>query len=465
MAILRQTFRLYPNKTATSKMFYARKLHQLLYNAGIADRRYEWKANKKSIGYLDQQNCLPDFKKCWPEYKELYSTSLQATLKRVDLAYNRFFQGLGGIPKYKPIRKYSGWTYPSKAGWKTDTNGKDGTLTLNDLGLTIKMRGQAKSWGTPTTLTITYKPSINAWYASITVKTETPDPKYGSESDLKYEKIVAYDLGTETAITAFNGSEFEEIANRRFTKTLEPKVKAAGKEKRRKQAPNFKKGIKASKRWKKANKKESQLNRKAANARRDWQHVLMQSLMGETPKTALHRKVTSDLSSRYDIGVTEKLNTKGMTRKAKKGSKRKKQKAGLNKAILDVGFGTLNKMLTYKIELKGGIVLQLPTRQLKPSQRCPECGKVHKNWAELSNRYHVCDACGFELDRDKTSTMVMFNAALGKQPGYGTDLDKRGFSSSTSKTSKHTGSMRQLGKMKRQKSRSKDGSADTLSWP
>ncbi|EGJ30705.1 MULTISPECIES: RNA-guided endonuclease TnpB family protein [Moorena] len=448
MANLRHTFRLYPNKTAASKMFYARKMHQLLYNAGIGDRRYEWKANKKSIGYLDQQNCLPAFKECWPEYKELYSTSLQATLKRVDLAYNRFFLGLSEIPKYKPIRKYSGWTYPSKAGWKANTDGKDGTLTLNDLGLTIKMRGQAKFWGTPTTLTITYKSSVNAWYASITVKVETPDTKYGSGSDLTYEKIVAYDLGTETAITAFNGSEFEEIANQRFTKTLEPKVKAAGKEKRRKQAPNFKKSIKASKRWKKANKKESQLKRKAGNARKDWQH-----------------KVTSDLSSRYDIGVTEKLNTKGMTRKAKKGSKRRKQKAGLNKAILDVGFGTLNKMLTYKIELKGGIVLQLPTRQLKPSQRCPECGKVHKDWAELSNRYHVCDICGFGFDRDKTSAIVMFNAALGKQPGYGADLDKRGFSSSTSKTRKHTGSMKQLGKMKRQKSRSKDGVADTPSWP
>ncbi|AOY80777.1 zinc ribbon domain-containing protein [Moorena producens JHB] len=98
-----------------------------------------------------------------------------------------------------------------------------------------------------------------------------------------------------------------------------------------------------------------------------------------------------------------------------------------------------------------------------PSQRCPECGEVHKDWAELSNRYHVCDSCGFEFDRDKTSAMVMFNAANGKQPGYGNDLEKRGFPSSTSKTSKNTGSMKQLGKMKRQKSRSSDGSADTPS--
>ena len=74
---------------------------------------------------------------------------------------------------------------------------------------------------------------------------------------------------------------------------------------------------------------------------------------------------------------------------AKKGSKRKKQNAGFNKSILSVGFGTLNKMIGYKIEAKGGLLLQLNTRKVKPSQRCPNCGKVHKDWADLSNRYHI----------------------------------------------------------------------------
>ncbi|WP_293106326.1 transposase [Moorena sp. SIO3I6] len=444
--MLIQTFRLYPTESQKAKLFYARSLHQLLYNACLAHRRYEWKVNRKSVNYLEQQNILPAYKECWPEYKGLYSTSLQATVKRVDLAYNSFLKGLRKFPRFKSIRDYSGWTYPSTSGWKVDSNGKHGTLVLNDLKTQIRMRGKAKHWGKPTTLTVVYKPRLNQWFASITVKVDVPEPKYGSESDLSYESVVAYDLGTETAITTFDGSEFNEIKNQRFTRTLEPLLKAAGKDKRRKRAPNRKQRVKPSIRWKKANRRESQIKRKICNQRKDWQH-----------------KVTSDLVSRYDIGVTEKLNTKGMTRKAKKGSKRKKQKAGLNKSILDVGFGSLNKMLSYKIELKGGIVLQLPTKQLKPSQRCPKCGKVHKDWANLSNRYHVCDECGFRLSRDKTSTMVMYNAALGNQPGYGNDLDKRGFSSSTSKTSKHTGSMKQLGKMKRQKSRSSDGSAETPS--
>ena len=111
-----------------------------------------------------------------------------------------------------------------------------------------------------------------------------------------------------------------------------------------------------------------------------------------------------------------------MVRKARPGSKRKKQKAGLSKSILSVGFGSLNKMIAYKIEQKGGLMLVLPTKQVKPSQRCPKCGKVHKHWAELSNRYHICDGCGFETPRDRGSVMVMYNVATNQQPGLGISL-------------------------------------------
>ncbi len=183
-----------------------------------------------------------------------------------------------------------------------------------------------------------------------------------------------------------------------------------------------------------------------ANQRLDWQH-----------------KVTSDIASRHDIGVTEKLNTKGMTRKAKKGSKGKKQKAGLNKSLLSVGFGTLNQMIAYKIEAKGGLLLSLNTRKVKPSQRCPNCGTVHKDWANLSNRYHICHSCNFEIERDKGSVLVMYNIATNQQQGLGTNLLDSGCLSSTSSTSKrkHTGSMKQLGQLKRQKFRLSDEELST----
>jgi putative transposase len=140
-------------------------------------------------------------------------------------------------------------------------------------------------------------------------------------------------LGTATALTLFDGGEFYEMVNSRFTQKSEEKIRQTAKLKRRKRPP--KKGVKASRRWRKVNQQESKLKAKVARQRRGWQH-----------------KVTSDLARRYDIGVTEKLNTKAMTPSAK--GKGKSRKAGLNKSILSVGFWTLNQMLTYKIEQKGG---------------------------------------------------------------------------------------------------------------
>jgi putative transposase len=88
-------------------------------------------------------NSLPAFKEVRREYKECNCMTLQATLKRVDYAFQRWFKGLGKRPKYKSIRHYSGWTYPSKTGWKAHTNGVNGYLELAKIGF-IQMRGKAR---------------------------------------------------------------------------------------------------------------------------------------------------------------------------------------------------------------------------------------------------------------------------------------------------------------------------------
>ena len=88
MAIKRVTFRLYPNKSQNEEMHYWRRLHRDLYNACITHRREEYKRYGKSVTYLEQQNCLPEFKKVWTEYKKLGSHALQATVKRVDYAFH-----------------------------------------------------------------------------------------------------------------------------------------------------------------------------------------------------------------------------------------------------------------------------------------------------------------------------------------------------------------------------------------
>ncbi len=87
MITRRTTFRLYPTRTQEKRVFSWRRLHCLLYNAAIVNRRTQYQKFGHSVSYYEQQNCLPQFKKVWIEYQDINSQALQATLKRVDLAY------------------------------------------------------------------------------------------------------------------------------------------------------------------------------------------------------------------------------------------------------------------------------------------------------------------------------------------------------------------------------------------
>jgi len=233
-------------------------MHKDLYNAALSNRIVQYKNFGHSVDYFEQQNSLPAFKEVWAEYKELGSQALQATLKRVDIAFQRFFSGLGGYPKFKLIRHYSGWTYPAKSGWDAETFGDSGYLNLKNLGR-VQMRGQARTWGTPTTCTIVYR--NGKWYASITVNCE-PMRSTG-------DGAVGIDLGCKEAVTLSTG---EQISKPAFLKAGQLKVKTASKRLRRKRAPNRNKKIKASRRWKKERKVVSKLQSKVTRQREDWLH-------------------------------------------------------------------------------------------------------------------------------------------------------------------------------------------------
>lgn len=151
-----------------------------------------------------------------------------------------------------------------------------------------------------------------------------------------------------------------------------------------------------------------------------------------------------------------------MTRKAKSGSKRKRQKTGLNRSILDVGWGMLTSAIKYKLEEGGGVFVDVPTKKVKPSQTCPKCLNQQKK--ELSERVHCCQKCGYTTDRDLAAAEVMILWATNSG-AFGTSVLRRGASSSTKSTKerKNCGSMRQLGAKKRQKHHSADGDSETPS--
>lgn len=383
-------------------------MHKDLYNAALSNRKTQYQQFGHPVDYFEQQNSLPAFKEVWPEYAALGSHALQATLKRVDLAFQRFFKGLGGYPKFKSVRHYSGWTYPCKAGWKVASNGGNGHLSLTNLGK-IQMRGQARTWGTPTTCTVLYR--HGKWYASVTVNCEPQRETSGG--------AVGIDLGCKEAITLSTG---KQISKPEFIKAGQRKVKVASKQLRRKRAPNRNQKIKASRRWKKQRQAISKLQRKVTRQREEWLH-----------------QTTSNIVSGNSLVGGEQLNIQGMTRKAKKG-KRKAQKAGLNRSILEVGFGMIGSMLSYKLAEAGGFYVESPTQKLKPSQRCAKCWELTPK--TLADRVHTCQHCGHTEDRDINAAQV--NLIWAK--GLGTSLLVAESPSATG-----CGSMRQLGAKKRQK--------------
>ncbi|MFB2768211.1 RNA-guided endonuclease InsQ/TnpB family protein [Pelatocladus sp. BLCC-F211] len=421
------TFRLYPNKQIEQSLRYHRKLHKDLYNAAVYNRFTQYQKFNHSVSYFEQQNSLPAFKEVWTEYKEINSQALQATLKRVDYAFERWFKGLGKRPKYKSIRHYSGWTYPAKSGYSVESNGANGYITLSKIGR-IVMRGKAKYWGTPTTCTIVYR--NGKWYASITV-----DVLYQVlKTEILPTGAIGIDLGCNSALSITDGENHQQIEAPKFLRNAEQLIKKASKSKRRKQAPNRKKKIKASRRWKKAQVKVSKITRKVANQRQNWVH-----------------QVASEIVSGNSFVATEKLEVKNMTSKAYIG-KRKKQKAGLNKSILDVGFGILRSTIKYKVEQIGGVFVEVPTKKVKPSQTCPKCGHQHKKTLDI--RVHNCAICGYQQDRDIAAAEVMLYWAKGNLTELGTSFVDAESPSSTVNTRKIAGSMRQLGAKKRQKSKS-----------
>jgi len=429
MSTRRTTFRLYPTAKQEKTLCAWRRMHCYLYNSALADRRDSYQREGVSVNYFDQQNRLPEFKKVWTEYKELGSQALQATLKRVDFAYQRFFNGKSGYPKFKSIRHYSGWTYPAKSGWAALTDGVNGYLDLSNLGK-IQMRGLARQWGLPTTCTILNR--HGKWYASITVNCEVV-----RETG---DGAIGLDFGVTHAVAMSDGTIIDAP---KFLAKAAKEIKKANKEKRRKRCPNRKKKIKASKGWKRAQNKVSQLTRKVARKRDDWMH-----------------QISSNIVSGNSLIATEKLTIKNMTRKAKNCPKRKAQKTGLNRNMLDVGIGMLKSAIEYKVTEAGGQYIEIPTQKVKPSQTSPNCG--HQQKKELSERVHTCLQCGYTADRDVAAAQVMLNWVLYDSTVFGTSIVKRGEPSSTPSPTP-CGGMAQLGSAKRKKHSLLDGNLETPS--
>ena len=289
----------------------------------------------KSLGYYDQQNELPALKVVMPEYIPLGSHALQETVRRVDRAFQAFYRRVKrgekpGFPRYKSRKSFVGFGYPDKAGWRFErgANGRHGVLHLSNLGA-IKVRGKPRQWGEPRQVVLTR--TAHGWYATVTLRCE-PKRAAGGEA-------VGIDLGVEAVATLSDGTRVE---NPRFLKKAEARLR--GLQRRLARQKRF------SNRWKRTKGAIGRLHLRVANQRSDFQH-----------------KLTASWVSRYGLIATETLRVGNMTA----GGGRRK--AGLNRAILDVGMRGILHKLAYKAAEAGTRLVEVLTSKVKPSQTCPAC--------------------------------------------------------------------------------------------
>lgn len=122
-----------------------------------------------------------------------------------------------------------------------------------------------------------------------------------------------------------------------------------------------------------------------------------------------HHKLSARIAREAAVVAHEKLNIKNMTASAQgtlaAPGRRVQQKAGLNRQILDTAPSRLQTFIRYKVLETGGWVEEAPTKQLKPSQTCPACGRVAKK--ALAERVHRCSVCGHVEDRDVAAARVV----------------------------------------------------------
>lgn len=129
----------------------------------------------------------------------------------------------------------------------------------------------------------------------------------------------------------------------------------------------------------------------------------------------LLHKTTSAIARENQAVVIEDLQVKNMTASAAgtvaAPGKQVKQKRGLNRAMLDVGFGEFRRQLTYKCE-RYGTDLIVADRWFASSKLCSSCGNKNEQLTLKDRSWH-CSQCHTHHDRDLNASINLERLATG----------------------------------------------------
>ncbi len=396
-------YRLYPNKKQAEKFQWTLDRARELYHAALQERRdayeimvkqhpnyYDEMSRQKmtrehALNYNRQATQLPEIKEIRPEYHEIHSQVLQDVLRRVDRAYKAFFRRIKegktpGYPRFQGVARYDSFTFPQSGFSLTEDN----RVCLSKIG-TIKVKFPKGKKARPPVgkmKTCTIKREGQQWYIVFVCELE---------QEVVYhpvEEAVGIDLGLLHFATLSDGSTIE---NPRYVRQAENKLK-----KRHLALSRKKRG---SKRRRKAAQQVGKAHRHIRNQRKDFHHKAARKLVTHYQTIIFEKLAPSNMSKRpkpKQDEVTGQYLPNGAS-----------AKAGLNKSILDAGWGIFQQICKNKAECAGSRILFVSPKYT--SQMCSGCGAMVRK--ELKERWHEC-SCGCSLDRDHNAAKNILRLGL-----------------------------------------------------
>ena len=285
--------------------------------------------------------------------------------------------GRGGCqPRFKPYQRFDQVLFVAGDGarWKPAEGARWAHATFQAVGH-LKVKQHRQVVGRVKTLQL--KREYRRWYVIVVVETKAePLPPTG--------RAVGVDVGVVRFLTTSDG---EMVANPRFLDTAQATLTDLQRRKER-----AKPGSGNRKRLRRVLTKEW---RKVRNRRRDF-----------------HHKTACALVDAYDALALEDLRVANMTASAsgtiEAPGRTVAQKAGLNRAILDAGWGQFTAILTAKAESAGRRVILV-----NPAYTSIDCHACGTRCARSRQDTVVCPVCG-PIDADVNGARnIATRAGLG----------------------------------------------------
>ncbi|MCY3826095.1 MAG: transposase [Candidatus Dadabacteria bacterium] len=314
----------------------------------------------------------------------LPANPIKHTLKYFSDALKDAMAGKKGFPKPRSRKKTApSFTIPSSCGVRIrKVNKKYSSLLIPLVGLVTLARRGGNPWESGVPKQAVLRHDGHRWRAFVSYEVEVEKRPDNGE-------VLGVDMNARQIATS-DGDFY-------FLPDLEKKEKRK-KWYQRKMARQ----VKGSNRRKDTKKKLRKASRKIANTRRNWIH-----------------KTTSEVSGKCGTIVTEDLKVRNMTASAKgtveNPGRNVRQKAGLNRAMLDTAMGEIRRNLEYKC---GKLIKVNPAYT---SQTCSECGHTDKENRKSQARF-LCVSCGFVSNADTNAAINIRRLGMAQLHGEGTGI-------------------------------------------